>query len=181
MTHKEQIMENWKFQNVIYKSCRNKVLIYIGMALLLCGCIQKPITYCNENIYSTGGMPFKVCNVKYFDTIYQVLPEFVNSPKIYFWLDDFKETDIITVDSLVFAKLKDGIVHCQRHMELMLQKDTRTLIDIFFDDKYMTFNKVQLSIEEEKFLIYILLCRGVTIFRSCESGYLLYDPKSINP
>lgn len=174
-------MGNRKYQDVIYRSCRDKVLIYIGLALLFCGCTQKPITYCDENIYSTGGMPFKVCNVKYLDTIYQVLPEFVKIPKRQFWLDKLKKTDVITVDSLIFAELKDGIVHTQRHMELMLQKDTQTLIGIFFDDKYRTFSKVQLSVEEEKYLIYILLCRGVTIFRSCESGYLRYDPESIKP
>ena len=158
------------------KACRNafcygrKLLPCAGIALLLWGCVPKAPA--ESHTWATGGVPFKAYNVIYRDTIYQVLDGFVSLPKRD-CLTGKKETDIIAIDSLAFEELKEGIVHPQEHMELLLLKDTQTLLGTFFNE-HQDLDEESLSEEEEKFLVYALVCRGVTICKDCESGYLYY-------
>lgn len=174
MIKKERAMVNKKYLNAIFGS----VLIFCIGIMFFWGCTQKEkISYEEDNIFATGGMPFKVCNVMYHDTIYQVLTEFVWNPKG-LGLRSVKKTEVITVDSLTFVKLKEGIVRPQRHMDLILMKDTQTLLGLFFNE-HTALDKLRLSDDEEKYLIYTLLCRGVVIYKNCESGYLHYDPRSV--
>ena len=127
----------------------NKILMITGIMCFLVACMyvdKKP----QNGFVGNNNEPYKVISVKYRDSIYRMV---------------LRNNDVILE--------RTAIVTPQSRIDSIYKGKVDILLSHFFDDS--GFIALELSYDEEKYLIDILYRNKILVNVACESGYLYID------
>lgn len=154
----------------------NKILMITGIMCFLVACMYVDKKPQNGFVGNNNG-PYKVISVKYRDSIYRMVLRNNDVilekkyPKDY--IQVLKDSGVLDIDSMIFLKLRTAIVTPQSRIDSIYKGKVDILLSHFFDDS--GFIALELSYDEEKYLIDILYRNKILVNVACESGYLYID------
>lgn len=172
------------------KSCWSKV--FIGIIVIIGGIFLGSFYLMDEirnserirdskNIMSTAPIIVST-NIKWNDSICSiVLDELELASVIYKNSNIIPHESLLLVDSLSYSQLKEYAIIPQSYVDSIYRKEgVNGLLSTFFDGQWFNTHCNELSLLEQRYIVYILLKCGFGLTRDCESGYL-YISKGVTP
>lgn len=187
MNQKDLCMEQKKYQ----RNCWNKFSLFLiigGGIILIFFCMlhgNRREEVILPDYYGTTSPDMMAINVKWCDSIYSIVME---SNDLLYTLKRIDENKIISsslrkdfitlsykdtlaVDSLAFMQLKEYIVTPQSKIDSIYRNEGgQGLLSAYFDNMCFSPHEKELTLSEERYIIYILQQHGYYMFIECESG-----------